>query len=63
MPSTTIKLSEKTKSRLDKVKIHPRETYEDVIIRLLDAKNSSSYNSESVTMTPREAIQRREKRA
>jgi len=32
---TTIKISKIAKQKLDKVKIHPRETYEDVIIRLL----------------------------
>ena len=36
--STTIKLSLETKAKLDKAKIHPRETYEDVILRLLDSQ-------------------------
>ena len=31
----TVVISEKTKERLDSVKVHPRETYEDVILRLL----------------------------
>jgi len=35
MLKTTIKISDKTKEKLDKIKIHPRETYEDVIIRLI----------------------------
>jgi len=35
MEKTTIKLSYRTKRKLDKIKIHPRETYEDVIIRLI----------------------------
>jgi len=38
MEITTIQLSVETKERLDKAKIHPRETYEDVIKRLLDKK-------------------------
>jgi uncharacterized protein (UPF0248 family) len=32
---TTLRIREKTKKMLDKIKIHPRETYEEVIIRLL----------------------------
>jgi predicted CopG family antitoxin len=40
MPYKTIALSEKTKENLDKLKIHHRETYEDVIKRLIkDADN------------------------
>lgn len=34
--STTIKLGTATKARLDGIKIHPRETYDDVINRLVD---------------------------
>ncbi|MEM4004669.1 MAG: BfmA/BtgA family mobilization protein [Desulfurococcaceae archaeon] len=33
---TTIKVSVETKKRLDKLKVHPREPYEDVIKRLLE---------------------------
>jgi predicted CopG family antitoxin len=33
---TTIKISRKTKEKLDKLKIHPRETYEQVILRLIE---------------------------
>jgi len=33
---TTIKLSKKTKEKLDEAKIYPRETYEAVILRLLE---------------------------
>lgn len=35
MKKTTIKIGGKIKQKLDKIKVHPRETYEDVIIRLL----------------------------
>jgi len=38
MKKTTIKISEKIKRELDKIKVHPRETYEQVIIRLLKVK-------------------------
>ena len=34
--STTIKLGTETKARLDGIKVHPRETYDDVINRLVD---------------------------
>jgi len=36
MVITTIKLDKKTKEKLDKLKIHPRETYEQVILRLIE---------------------------
>lgn len=36
--TTTIKISHVTKQKLIDAKIHPRETYEDVIIRLLDSQ-------------------------
>ena len=34
--TTTIVIQKDLKSRLDKVKLHPRETYNDVIERLLE---------------------------
>jgi predicted transcriptional regulator len=34
--ATTIQLQPKTKNRLDDLKVHPRETYDDVLNRLLD---------------------------
>lgn len=33
---TTISISKETKDRLEKLKIHPREPYEDVLKRLLE---------------------------
>jgi len=33
---TTIKIKTDLKSRLDRLKIHPRETYNDVVSRLAD---------------------------
>jgi predicted CopG family antitoxin len=37
MPATkTIKISEEIKMKLDEIKIHPRETYDDVIKRLIE---------------------------
>lgn len=35
MAETSIGLSEETKVKLDKLKVHPRETYEEVILRLI----------------------------
>lgn len=35
LKKTSIKVSELTKEKLDAMKVHPRETYEQVIIRLL----------------------------
>lgn len=35
METTTIRISQKIKTELDNAKQHPRETYEDVIKRLL----------------------------
>ena len=32
---TTIRLRASVKDELDKIKVHPRETYEDIIRRLL----------------------------
>jgi len=36
---TTIKLTKETKKRLDGLKIHPRETYEEVLQRVLEILN------------------------
>jgi hypothetical protein len=33
--TTTIRIKLKTKKRLDLVKLHPRETYDDIIKRLI----------------------------
>jgi len=33
---TTIHISRETKGKLDKIKVHPREPYEDVIKRLIE---------------------------
>ena len=36
MNGSTIKISKKTKSRLEKQKNHPRETYDSVLARILE---------------------------
>jgi len=37
----TIKVSAEVKRKLDSLKVHPRETYEDVIRRLIDSYERS----------------------
>jgi hypothetical protein len=36
---TTIKLSKKTKSRLDNLKVYKKETYEEIVIKMLEMLN------------------------
>ena len=44
--STTIKIERKTKSRIDKLKSYKRETYDDVLQKLLEALNICRINPE-----------------
>ncbi|MBO3801954.1 MAG: hypothetical protein QXS21_03855 [Thermoproteota archaeon] len=37
---STIRVSRETKKKLDKMKVHPREPYEDVIKRLMKNANN-----------------------
>ena len=46
MEITTIKLQKKTKSRLDKLKSYKRETYEDILQKILDVLNTCRINPE-----------------
>ena len=39
MEITTIKLSKKTKNRLDNLKTHKRDSYEDIVERILSTLN------------------------
>lgn len=34
--TTTVHVKQSTKERLDSLKVHPREPYDDVIVRLID---------------------------
>lgn len=43
---TTIKLTEKTKARLDHLKLYSRETYEEIMIRFLDILNTCRQSPE-----------------
>jgi len=38
---TTIRLSKETKRMLDELKIHPRETYEQVVKRLIKSQKKN----------------------
>ena len=57
MPATkTIKISEEIKTKLDEIKIHPRETYDDVIRRLVNfyekhKEKNTTQNSSEVSST------------
>ena len=46
MTITTIKLDKNTKKRLDKLKSYKRETYNDVLIKMLDILNITRINPE-----------------
>jgi len=37
--TTTIKIYKKTKERLDKLKVHRRESYEEIVEKMLDILN------------------------
>ncbi|MDO8564054.1 MAG: hypothetical protein Q7R87_03535 [Nanoarchaeota archaeon] len=43
---TTIKLSNQTKSRIDHLKRYPRESYEEILIRLLEILSVTRANPE-----------------
>jgi predicted transcriptional regulator len=49
--ATTIQIDEKLKARLDDLKIHPRETYNDLIIRLLGVSSPETVDRESLIET------------
>jgi len=44
--TTTIQIKEETKKRLNSMKLHPRETYEEVIERMIE--DLSKLNEETV---------------
>ncbi len=43
---TTVKLERETKSRLDKLRLHRRETYDEILQRVLGILNLSRINPE-----------------
>ena len=44
---TTIKLTRETKERLEKLRVHKRETYDEIVQRMLNLMNVSRFNPES----------------
>ena len=48
---TTIQLDEKLKEELDKLKIHHRETYNELILRLINSFSPQKFDRESLTET------------
>lgn len=48
---TTIQLDERIKKKLDKLKIHHRETYNELISRLINATSPQNYSRESLIAT------------
>ena len=50
MEITTIKLKKNTKDRLDKLKIHNRESYDEAIQKILEILNICRVNPEKARM-------------
>ena len=48
---TTIQLDKKLKQRLDELKIHHRETYNELIERLINNSNPVNYDKENLIAT------------
>jgi predicted transcriptional regulator len=57
MQKTTVQLRPETKEKLDDLKLHPRETYDELINRLADA----AYDDESLSDEELEDIRASEK--
>jgi predicted transcriptional regulator len=53
---TTIQLDEKTKEELEKVKLFPRETYNEVIIRLIMTSQEETELSEETIKNIEKAL-------
>jgi len=49
--ATTIQLDEKLKEKLDKLKIHRRETYNELILRLISSSSPKKLDRESLIET------------
>lgn len=46
--NTTIKIKEKTRNKLEKLKLHAKETYNDVIERLMRAEESDEIDPQTI---------------
>ena len=51
---SVVRVGERTKERLDRLKLHPRETYDDVIARLTDM----AIDDEPLSAKPLEHLRR-----
>jgi hypothetical protein len=58
---TTVKLLHETKSRLDKLRIHKRETYDEILQRVLGILNLARINPERAQVRLR-VIEKRTRR-
>ncbi|MEN6610863.1 MAG: hypothetical protein ABFC24_08465 [Methanoregulaceae archaeon] len=47
MPTVMIRIEPAVKNRLDALRVHPRETYGDIILRLVDAYAGSGAGNSS----------------
>jgi len=57
---TTIKLKKETKKRIDKLRVHARESYDEIAQRMLGILNSARINPEGAQNKLRE-IERQKK--
>ena len=48
---TTIKVNKEVKNKLDKIKLHHRETYNELILRLINLSSPKNYSRESLIET------------
>jgi len=48
---TTIQIEEKLKDKLDKLKVHHRESYNDLIVRLINSFSPNNFDKESLIET------------
>lgn len=48
MATTTVQLRSETKKKLDDLKLHPRETYDELISRLADAAYDEPLSDEEI---------------
>ena len=45
---TTIRISIETKDKLEKLKIHPNQSYSEVILKLINQKGGEQYENDTV---------------
>ena len=46
--TTTIRISIETKDKLEKLKIHPNQSYSEVILKLINQKGGEQYENDTV---------------